>query len=80
MLHFIGILVGVVNGPAFGISVTTLALFDIVYAVNTAFFKYLNFFNEHVQARHECVGMILGLLFPNLVNHQRDVPVTFSPS
>ena len=39
---FTGILVGVVNGPVFGISATTLALYDVVYAVNTAQFRFGN--------------------------------------
>ena len=28
------------NGPAVGISATTLALYDVVYAVNTAYFRF----------------------------------------
>jgi len=34
-----------VNGPALGISATTLALFDVVYTVNTAYFRFVKSFS-----------------------------------
>ena len=42
-------MVGVVNGPAVGISATTLALYDVVYAVNTAYFRYVGMLGDSLK-------------------------------